>query len=354
MRINFSRVTTRAIIFFSQNTHRFLYVFLALVLYLSGHYAFTLLQKINVKPVDLWSFFGQGSENIEKTNDYTHFLLLGTRGEGTDSPNLSDSIIIFSYLHSEDKITVTSLPRDLWVPSLQAKINTAYHYGEVASPGAGIALAQASVLEITGIPINYTAVVNFTLFKKLIDLVGGVEVNLVKGFTDPQFPIFGRENALPESSRYESITFSAGNIHLDGDTALKFVRSRHSEGEEGTDFARSQRQQLLLGSLRQKVLTPEFLLNKEKVNSLLDLVSQNIKTNIPSSLYPYLVRLALNSYKNPFQSIPLSITPDPNGVSILYHPTNSNKYKGEWVLMPKDDNWSALKKYIQSHLTSTI
>ena len=353
MRFSFQRITTRSLIFLSRNTRLFLYLFLGLILYFSARSAFSLLQKINIKPIDLLAFFGQGSQNIEKTNDYTHFLLLGTRGEGVDSPNLSDSIIVFSYYHPQNQVTITSLPRDLWVPSLQAKINTAYHYGEIASSGAGIALAQASVLETTGIPINYTAVVNFTLFKKLIDLVGGVDVFLVKGFTDPQFPIFGQENALPESSRYESITFSAGNLHLDGDTALKFVRSRHSEGEEGTDFARSQRQQLLLASLRQKILTAEFLLNKNKVNSLLDLVSQNTKTNIQSSLYPYLVRLALNSYQNPFRTISLAITPDSNGVSILYHP-NTNKYKGEWVLMPKDDNWSALKKYIESHLTSTI
>lgn len=352
MRFSFGRFYTRSIIFLSKYLFWIIGATVLVLMLTLGSYGYQLLKKINVKPNDLLSFFGPVSENIDRSGDFTHFLLLGIRGDGIDSPNLSDSVIVFSYNHSNNQTHVTSIPRDLWVPSIQAKINTAYHYGEEASSGGGIKSAQAAVLEITGVPINYTAVINFSLFKQLIDLVGGVDIYLENGFTDEKFPIQGKENYFPESGRYEVLTFPSGNIHLDGDLALKFVRSRHSAGEEGTDFARSNRQQLLLNSLRQKLLTAKFLLDKEKIDQIFNLISQNTDTNIPSSLYPSLARLALSSDRQQFVSIPLSITPDSNGVSILYHPP-TDKYKGEWVLMPKDNNWTALKKYINTYLTST-
>lgn len=303
----------------------------------------------NVKPVDLLGFFGRPVQEVESTDGYTNFLLLGIRGEGTDSPNLSDSIMIFMFNHDTKKATIISVPRDLWVPSLKAKINTAYYYGEEASPGAGIKMAQAAILEDLGIPVHYTAVVNFSLFKQAVDLVGGIDIDVNPGFTDPLFPIPGKENVLPEALRYETIAFPQGVNHLDGQTALKFVRSRHSAGEEGTDYARSRRQQQVISALRQKFMTPTFLLDKQKVSSLLEIINNNLKTNITENLYPTLAKLALDSQNNSISSIPLSDRPDTDGVTILYNPP-VRQYFNEWVLVPKDNKWNTLKQYIQNKL----
>lgn len=311
---------------------------------------FSLLKSQNIKPSDLLSFFGSPQENLASTNSITNFLLLGVRGEAvTDSPDLSDTIIIFSYNHLSQQSTLISIPRDLWVPSTQAKINASYHYGELASPSGGIKLAQASILEVTGLPIHYTAVINFTLFEQIIDQLGGVDVQNDFAFTDTEFPIPGLENALPVSSRYETISFDAGLIHLDGQTALKFVRSRHAEGEEGTDFARSKRQQAVITGLRQKVLNAEFLLDENKIKSLLDVVNRNLKTNLDPNLYPTLAKIALDTKNNPLTSITLSTEPDADGVSILFHP-DGKLYQNQYVLIPKDNNYEALKLYIANHL----
>lgn len=353
MHFRFSRFITRLLIFLSQKIWWFIGGFVFLGLCFIGIRSYQFFHRLNIESVDILAFLGRGREKVDQTNDLTNFLLLGTRGEGSDSPNLADSILVFSLNRLSNQITLTSVPRDLWVPSLQAKINTAYHYGEIASPGAGTVFAQTSILETIGLPIHYTAVINFSLFKQVVDLVGGVDIFLDRGFTDTQFPIPGKENVYPVANRYETISFPAGNIHLDGETALKFVRSRHSEGSEGTDFARSQRQQLLIGSLRQKIFSSNFLLDQNKVNQLIEIITKNVNTNVPRKLYPYFIRLALNSYRQPLRSIPLSLDPDTDGVTILYHPLPA-KYKGEWVIMPKDNNWSALKKYIANHLTSTI
>lgn len=317
-----------------------------------GMVGYRYLIKLNVQPQNLLSFFGTPKENLDSSAGITNFLVLGIRGEGGDSPDLSDTIILLSYNHESKTSTMIGVPRDLWVPSLKAKINTAYYYGEQASPGAGIRFAQAAVLEDLGLPVHYTAIVNFNLFQQAIDLVGGVEINVDPGFTDTEFPIPGREKALPISSRYETITFNQGQNHFDGLTALKFVRSRHSVGDEGTDFARSRRQQQIISALRQKIITPGFLLDQGNVDALLNIVKNNLKSNIGNDLYPTLAKLALDMKEKPLSSIPLTTSPDPNGVSILYNPPVS-KYNGEWVLIPKDNSWNALKQYLKNHLTTT-
>jgi LCP family protein required for cell wall assembly len=343
-----TRVFIRIAQFFRQHILLTFFIILLSLLASLGVLGFRFLQKHNVKAQDLLSFFGAPSENLDSTDGVTNFLILGIRGEGTDSPNLSDTIMVFSYNHDTKSPVMTSVPRDLWVPSLQAKINTAYYYGEQASPGAGIKFAQGAILEDLGLPIHYTAVVNFALFEQAIDLVGGIDVDVNPGFTDTEFPLPGKENAMPVSSRYETISFKTGTNHLDGSMALKFVRSRHAEGDEGTDFARSRRQQQVIAALRNKMLAPSFLLDKNKVNALFAIVSENLKSNIHGSLYPTLAKLALDTKDKNIRYVPLTDTPDDKGVTILYNPPIA-RYKNEWVLIPKDNNWNALKQYIQNH-----
>lgn len=353
MKLRHVRISRVAIKFFSWFRHHVVFVSVCLFLFLFsalGILGYQFLRRHDVKPLDLLGFFGTPVESLNSTGGVTNFLILGIRGEGLDSPNLSDTIIVGSYNHETKQPSMFGVPRDLWVPSLKARINTAYHYGEEASPGAGIQMAQAAILEDLGLPVHYTAVVNFSLFKQAIDLVGGIDVDVNPGFTDTKFPIPGKETALPISSRYETITFPAGINHFDGETALKFVRSRHSDGDEGTDISRSERQQLVVNSLREKILTPAFLLDQKKVESLIDIVSRNLITNIPSRLYPALAKLALDSQEKELNSFGLSYLPDKDGVTILYHPPVS-KYNGEWVLIPKDNNWNALKQYVRNHLT---
>lgn len=326
----------------------FLALFLVLLCFL-GNQGIAFLSKLHVKPKDLFSLLGPPSENLDNTNGVTNFLILGIRGEGTDSPNLADTIIVLSYNYIEKSPSMISVPRDLWVPSLQAKINTAYYYGEEASSGAGIQMAEAAILEDLGLPIHYTAVINFSIFKETIDLLGGIDVNIDPGFTDPLFPISGKENAQPESSRYESVTFATGSAHMDGETALKFVRSRHATGDEGTDFARSRRQQQVISAIKSKILSPNLLLNQTKMNTLTEILDRNLKTNLNHDLYPTLARIALDAKDNPVKSVTLSDKPDNNGIKILYNPP-TRFFKGEWVLMPKDNNWTALKKYLDNLL----
>src|SRR5690606_10518850 len=98
---------------------------------------------------------------------------------------------------------------------------------------------KTQVEKIAGVPVHYAVVVDFNAFENVIDLIGGIEVNVLTPFVDSKYPIPGKENDLcggdPEfTCRYETLVFEKGLTFMDGETALKFARSRNAEGDEGT------------------------------------------------------------------------------------------------------------------------
>lgn len=310
-----------------------------------------ILTQVGLNQINLFTFLKSPDKVLENTGGRTNFLIMGVRGEGADSPDLTDTLLVISYSHLDKKFSLISIPRDLWVNSLKTKINSVYHYGQFQEPnGGGIKLAQSAILETLGLPIHYSAVINFTIFREAINLVGGIDVSVANTFIDNQFPIEGNENALPVSSRYESITFTAGANHMDGATALKFVRSRHAEGEEGTDIGRDRRQQLIISALKQKITNPRFFLDRDKLTTLYKMLRDHLDTNINETLYPSLARLAFDSYRHPQKTIVLSYGPDEHGVAILENPPASNVYLNQWVLIAKDKNWPALAQYLKNKL----
>ncbi|OGD82859.1 hypothetical protein A2572_02040 [Candidatus Collierbacteria bacterium RIFOXYD1_FULL_40_9] len=335
---------------------KYFHIFTLFFLLTIGFYGYTLgskyLSKLEIKPKDLLNFFSENKEKLNSQAGITNFLVLGIRGEGTDSPNLTDSIILASLNQQNDTLTQIGIPRDLWVPSIRDKINTAYHYGQEATTGGGISLVEASIYEVTGQPINYTAIINFSFFKQVIDLIGGLDIYVSPGFVDNEFPIPGKENSMPVSSRFETISFPEGLNHLDGETALKFVRSRHSPDDQGTDFARSKRQQQIISAIKEKLTSTNFFLDENKVSDLIDIAKNNLITNLPPSHYPTIARIALDLNKQNIRAAVLDTTPDVNGISILYNPPISKTYDNKWVLIPKDNNWKALKLYIEKIISS--
>ncbi len=200
-----------------------------------------------------------GGAPLKTTDDRVNILLLGMAGGIHDGPDLTDTILIVSFETKKRSISLLSLPRDIWSDALKDKINSAYHYGEVKKTGGGIVLARAIMEDVTGLPMHYVVTLDFTQFENLIDVVGGIDVNVASAFTDTEFPIAGKENDECDGDpnyacRYETIQFASGIQHMDGATALKYVRSRHAEGDEGTDFARGRRQQDVILALKEKIM----------------------------------------------------------------------------------------------------
>jgi len=272
----------------------------------------------------------------------TSFLILGVAGENHSGQDLTDSIIFLSTENQTGKTLVISLPRDIWIAPLRTKLNTVYHY-------QGMEETKKTVEEILGQKVDYGVLIDFKLFTQLVDFLGGVNIEVERSFDDFKYPIAGKENDLCDGDpqyqcRYEDLHFEAGWQMMDGATALKYVRSRNAEGEEGTDFARSQRQQRLLSAIQKKVFTPKVMLNPWRSWPLAKITLSNVKTDIPSSDYFDLLKVALKWRQANFKMLVL------NDGYLINPPTSQQKYDNQWVLIPKSGNWQEVHEYLQKLL----
>ncbi len=205
-------------------------------------------------------------------------LLLGIGGENHDGGYLSDSIVL-AQIHTDSKqVVLTSIPRDLVIniPRLQGrKINAALAEGYLKNHNwqEGISLATQSVESVTGLQIPYTGIIDFQGFTKIINQLGGVDVQIVSTFTDNQYPD-GKDGYIAP------VTFKAGPEHMTGERALIFARSRHAGGSEGSDFARSKRQQLVIEAVKKKVLSGAIITKISNLNQILQTTAEHIHTNL--------------------------------------------------------------------------
>jgi len=298
---------------------------------------------------------------LTQTNNRTNILILGIGGADHQAADLTDSIILVSIKVKEPDILVLPLPRDIWIPSLRAKLNTAYHYGEQKqTSGGGLILAKAAVSEITDLPIHYVILIDFEGFKKLIDLLGGVDVEVTRSFDDYRYPIPGKENAEPEELRYEHIHFEAGRQPMNGETALKYVRSRNAEGDEGTDLARSERQKQILLAIKNKFLSTKVIFNKSKLLKIKDTIEDSLITDIDQNLYPAMARLALDFKSKNLKSANIPIYLETNNgntaseSALLIHPEIDNQYDYQWVLEPKSGDFTQIHEYIKCLITKQV
>lgn len=288
-------------------------------------------------------------DSLKTYDNQVNILLLGIGGQAHDGPNLSDSINLINYNFKTNTLSTISIPRDIWSETLKDKINSAYAYGEAKKPGSGgFILAKAEISEVVGMPIQYAAVINFNGFKQLVDFLGGIDVEVENSFIDKRFPIEGKENdpcdGDPEyNCRYQTISFTKGINHMDGETALKFIRSRHAEDKEGTDFAREKRQQKVIEAIKNKMIVIVKKLDINQYKKLYYFFNQIIKRDITNQQLAIIVKnIFLN--KN-FQQKKIVLNE-----SLFINPPISNQYNNLWVLIPKNNDYSIVYKYIQCQL----
>lgn len=270
----------------------------------------------------------------------TNLAILGVGGEGHEGGDLTDTIFLVSLRHQDFAVRLLAIPRDVWIDPLKIKINAAYYYGKQQNIEDGLSLAREAMSQTLGIPIHYVAIIDFSGFIKLVDVVGGVDVVVARTFDDYKYPIPGQENAEPESARYEHLHFNAGPAHFDGTTALKYARSRHALGEEGTDFARSARQQQIITALKDKILTSSTLLNYNTLTQIIQSLSSSITTDLTPNYYRSIFSFALNFKQADAPLTTGSLTP------YLENPKNLTPYGGAWVLLARP----GLKEYVTQFL----
>jgi len=340
-----------------------------------------------------------------------NILLFGYGGGNHEGAFLTDTIMIFHADLKAKKAALVSIPRDLWVKlptksgsEFHIKINAVYQMelgkmGEVSTIYSNLnqshfgsikdaEFTKYIVSQIFGEDIDNYVAIDFSGLTKAIDLLGGVDVNVLKSFTDTRYPIDGKEKDLcnsdieaqfnlikdyinipatatddatlqqlfkdhsgleefynnitkePEKTfpcRYETLHFDKGINHMDGTTVLKYVRSRYAL-EDGGDFGRSARQQQLMIAVKDKILSVGFV---PKIIPLLDELGGDVKTDFNLTTMKKFIDLA-GTVKD-YQLVTYIIS-DQNLLK------DSRSRDGQFILIPKEgiDQWTGFKFFYKN------
>lgn len=240
-----------------------------------------------------------GVPTIAAPKNYVRILLLGSDQRPFEGGYRTDVIILLTLKPDQGKASMVSFPRDLYVeiPSVGAnRINTAMAYG-------GFSLLNQTLLRNFGVYADHYVMVNFWAFVQTIDSLGGINVHVAKTLTDHR-------------DGYGQYTVPAGLVHMDGETALWYARSRYTS----SDFDRNRRQQEIIRALFEKLMSLNAI---ERAPEIYNIYSQNVTTDLSLTDITPLLTMApklLDSSNIENYSIgPAYVTPwtTPGGAQVL-------------------------------------
>ncbi|HMT01242.1 MAG TPA: LCP family protein, partial [Candidatus Absconditabacterales bacterium] len=205
-----------------------------------------------------------------------NLLLVGYGGDNHQGGYLADTIIVASFNPKKGAVSMISIPRDLYVKKekgVYGRINMIlpYAYSRTKTLSGGVMALAEKATDITGLPISYYAIIDFEGFKNLIDVLGGIDVFVEEPLVDYQYP--GSERS------YTTFRINSGRNTLDGETALKYARSRHST----SDFSRSQRQQQIIKAVFDKMTANGALKSVSNIKKIYNEYTKMVKTNVSLS-----------------------------------------------------------------------
>lgn len=299
-----------------------------------------------------------GAAPPQDAQGYTNVLLLGVGDKHHDGADLTDTMMIVSIDPATHSAVLLSVPRDLYLSGNtdlpDGRINTLYVYEKNLlrvqnKKLSDTALSEMALKEVgdemgrkLGIPIHGVIKADFTAFTNTVDALGGVDVTVLKPITDYTYPL------------QEGVTgifhLDAGFQHLDGETALKYARSRHS----GTDFDRSARQQQLIQALSEKVQHMTRFQQIAFVTSLLKIIVNHMDTTMTTQQILGLTQLGTEiSMQN---VIPMQINFNAGSDSVdaraggFVYSANPADYQGADVLLPSvlatdKTGWGQMKTF---------
>mgnify|MGYP001033912186 CR=1 FL=1 len=267
-------------------------------------------------------------------NKRINILLIGIPGEPWPASYLTDSIQVISTNPDTQKIAVVAIPRDLLVKipgsNYETRINSLYSLENNPS------LLSKKIREITGINIHYYVAIDLKTLQNIINIVGGIDVNVKKPLYDSLFPTVSRG--------HETFSLSAGVHHLDGKTVIKYIRSRH---QKRGDFGRIERQQQVIEALKKRIIELDILDDLPKVTALFKEFKG--KTNFTLKELKTLISLAKKLSKGEIEYFVIDAgKPDS---SLLYGQTLLGN-KTASVLWPKTGkfNYTKIKERINNLL----
>jgi len=226
-----------------------------------------------------------------------NILLLGIGGKHHNGGDLTDTIMIARINPQEKEAAFISIPRDLFVHVKDLNIGTKINAVKAIADKNGMdgtRLLEDTIEEISGLKINYYVQLDFAGFTKIINDVGGIDIELENDISDPTYPNF--------SNGYDPFYIKKGFHHLDGDLALKVARSRHSKMG---DFDRIKRQQDILRSFKLKIFEKYSKADIIAFNNILTDLGDHMQTDIQMKEIPRFYKIAgdIGSHKITAESI---------------------------------------------------
>ncbi|MEO8251732.1 MAG: LCP family protein [Chloroflexota bacterium] len=243
--------------------------------------------------------------------DRVNILLVGVDSLPGRTTSLTDTMLVVSLDLNGSHSAMISVPRDLYGVPLPGgapynqKLNSLMVYASTRQaefPLGGVATLKATIGNLLGIPIHYFAAINLLGFKQTVDSIGGVDITVLKSVSDSTY--------VDEYGRRRGFYIKPGTYHMNGHTALAFVRSRKGAGD--SDFTRADRQQQLLTAIRDKLTAGNLL---TALPGLLDAVKNTIATDMPGAQIAELARAVQRADTSQLQRIvlqpPLYMHADP-------------------------------------------
>ncbi len=281
------------------------------------------------------------------TSDRVNILMMGYGGAGHDGAYLTDSMVVMSIIPSTHHTTLLSVPRDLWVQypansGNYTKLNAIYTMASNgnANPVAGGAALAQKISLVTGLTINYWMTINFAGFRKFIDAIGGVDVNVPDSFN----ACYPKNDDASVDPSWMKIQFNKGLQHMNGATAIEYARAREPvevcgmgtslNQAELTDFGRSRRQQLImqaaLSQLKKWQTWPS-------IYSAMDALKGTLYSNLSlADLASFALKMDLNGAHK------LGLTN--NNVLV------DSSANGQYILAPRNNDWSLITLYVKQGL----
>jgi len=260
-----------------------------------------------------------GEAAIPMPESQISILLLGSDERADDKePPRTDTMLLLTLDLEHRTAGMISLPRDLWVPipgyDITTKINTAYVIGEKRGyPGGGTQLAKDTVSSFVGRPIEHYLRINFNGFVRFVDLIGGIDIVVPQTIHDDQYP----------TANYGIETFhlDAGPQHLNGEVALKYVRTRNVD----SDYGRAARQQQVIQAVIDKVTQADMI---PTLVAKLPQLSATMRDSVSTDMSPAAaVQIAQYVRQNSFREVRRLVLDDRYG-------TESYSDDGAWILLP--------------------
>jgi polyisoprenyl-teichoic acid--peptidoglycan teichoic acid transferase len=192
-------------------------------------------------------------------------LILGSDARPDEIKNgvvgRTDTMLLLVADRATPRLAMVSIPRDLWVPIPghgEERINAAFEFG-------GSQTAKQTVSNLLSQRVDRYAIIGLQGVRDVVDAVGGVDITVAQAIHDDTYPT--------DDYGYQTVDIPAGRQHMDGDTALKYARTRHQD----SDFGRVARQQQVVAAVRTALMSPP---NWPHIPAAAAAIRQSIQTDL--------------------------------------------------------------------------